>query len=320
MNSLRPIFLAGPTAVGKSALAIHLAERLGGEILSVDSMQVYRGLDIGTSKPTSHERSLVRHHLIDVAELTESFDAAQFARLAAIAQEEIQSRGRLPIFCGGTGFYFKALLQGLGDAPPSDPATRAALEKMPLPELLCELEALDPITFGRIDRQNSRRVIRALEVIKLSGKPFSEQRAEWNSPGQAERGVLGSPGALLFFGLERERDDLRRRIGQRVERMFQLGLVAETEHLLRRGLASNRTALQAIGYRQVVEYLEGKRSLSETMMLIEQRTCQFAKRQMTWFKRQAKLEWIKLSSMEGPEAAAAKVIEKLDLPDSAKAK
>ena len=175
----RPLLLAGPTAVGKSEIALLLAEKLGGEIISVDSMQVYRGLDIGTAKPSPAARARVPHHLIDVVDLTEPFDAAQFLRLAHRAVADIQGRGRLPILCGGTGLYFKAFLEGLGQAPPADAALRAALEATPLPELLRELAERDPATYERIDRQNPRRVIRAIEVIRLTGKPFSAQRADW---------------------------------------------------------------------------------------------------------------------------------------------
>ena len=177
-----PIFIAGPTAVGKSEIALRLAEQLGGEIISVDSMQVYRGLDIGTAKPSPAERARVPHHLIDICDLTESFDAAQFARLAHRAVAEIQSRGRVPILCGGTGLYFKAFLEGLGEAPSADAKLRAELEATPLENLLEELRERDPAAYEKIDKKNPRRVIRAVEVIRLTGKPFSEQRAELGSP------------------------------------------------------------------------------------------------------------------------------------------
>ena len=173
----RLLLLAGPTAVGKSAIALRLAEERGGEIVSVDSMQVYRGLDIGTAKPSHADRARAPHHLIDVVDVTESFDAAQFVRLAHLAVADIQSRGRLPILCGGTGLYFKAFLEGLGQTPPADVSLRAVLEATPLPELLRELAERDPATYDRIDRRNPRRLIRAVEVIRLTGKPFSAQRA-----------------------------------------------------------------------------------------------------------------------------------------------
>src|SRR5437879_2246879 len=167
------ILLAGPTAVGKSELALLLAETLSGEIISVDSMQVYRGLDIGTAKPSAEQRARITHHLIDVVDVTEPFDAAQFVRLAGDAIKAIHSRGRLPILCGGTGLYFKAFLEGLGEAPPANTALRAELEATPPPHLLRELSERDPVTYERIDRQNPRRIIRAIEVIRLTGKPFS---------------------------------------------------------------------------------------------------------------------------------------------------
>ncbi len=287
MQTNQPLFLAGPTAVGKSAVALALAEQLDGEIISVDSMQVYRGLDIGTAKPSAAERARALHHLIDVAELNEPFDAAKFVVLANQAVAEVQSRGRVPIFCGGTGLYFKAFLDGLGQAPPSDEKLRAELEATPLPELLRELEQRDSATFARIDRQNPRRVVRALEVIRLTGIPFSKQRAEWKSKVQ-------SPRSEVVFALTRQPADLHARINLRVDEMFAAGLLEETRRLLERGLEQNRTAMQAIGYRQVVEHLRGERSLSETIELVKIKTRQFAKRQMTWFRKHGKPQWIEL--------------------------
>jgi len=293
-----PVFLAGPTAAGKSAVALELAERIQGEIISVDSMQVYRGLDIGTAKPSPAEQKRVPHHLIDVAGLDESFDAARFVSLAAAAVAGIRSRGRVPIFCGGTGFYFKAHLEGLGGAPPSDPKIRAALQATPLETLLTELEQHDPVTFRKVDRQNPRRVIRALEVIRLTGRPFSEQRADWST------GRPAVPGH--FIGLTRPAGELSDRIRQRVDGMFDKGLVAETELLLQGGLAKNPTALQALGYRQVVEHLRGERPLAETIELVKIRTRQFAKRQLTWFRRQMRLDWMTLEGQ--PPAAVAETL------------
>ncbi|MGO9204151.1 MAG: tRNA (adenosine(37)-N6)-dimethylallyltransferase MiaA [Limisphaerales bacterium] len=282
------LVLAGPTAVGKSAVAVGLAERLGGEIVSVDSMQVYRGLDIGTAKPSAEQRARVPHHLIDVVEVSQPFDAARFAQLAVEAATGIRARGRVPILCGGTGLYFKALFEGLGEAPPGDAALRSALASMPLPELLRELAERDPLAYGRIDRQNPRRVIRAVEVIRLTGRPFSEQRAQWDGgPQTAGHGCL-------LLGLQRAAGDLRRRIDARVQEMFRRGLEAETQRLLQEGLGQNPTAMQALGYRQVAQYLAGQRSLAETVELVKVRTRQLAKRQMTWCRRQMRLRWIQL--------------------------
>jgi tRNA dimethylallyltransferase len=296
-----PVLLAGPTAVGKSDIALLLAERLGGEIISVDSMQVYRGLDIGTAKPSSEERARVPHHLIDVADLTEPFDAAQFLQLAHPAVTDIQARGRVPILCGGTGLYFKVFLEGLREAPPANAALRAALRVTPLPELLHELADRDPVTYERIDRQNPRRVIRALEVIRLTGKPLSAQPADWHHASRITHH------ASLCIGLARSSADLQRRIDARVDAMFRRGWVAETEQLLKRGLAQNQNAMQALGYRQIVEHLRGERSLAETVALVKIRTRQFAKRQMTWFRRQLHLTWVHLEAQSSAEAVVKSI-------------
>jgi tRNA dimethylallyltransferase len=294
-TALRPIFLAGPTASGKSAIAMDLATRLSGEIISVDSMQVYRGLDIGTAKPSAEDRDLVRHHLIDVAELNQGFDAAQFIQLANDAVNDIQSRGRVPIFCGGTGFYFKAFLEGLGEAPPSDPRIRAQLTGLSLEELLEELARTDPAAFASIDKKNLRRVMRALEVIRLTGRPFSEQRANWGKTAQPDSRMIG---------ITRPAGELVERVHWRVDGMFRNGLVAETQSLLQRGLEQNTTAMQALGYRQVVEHLHGQRGLAETIELVKIRTRQFAKRQLTWFRRQMRLEWITVTGESVPDVVS----------------
>ena len=293
-----PIFIAGPTAAGKSEIALALAEQISGEIISVDSMQVYRGLDIGTAKPSPADRARVPHHLIDICDLTESFDAAQFIRLAQKAVAEIQSRGRAPVFCGGTGLYFKAFLSGLGEAPSANPELRAELEALPFEALLRELRERDPEAYGKIDKQNPRRVIRALEVIRLTGKKFSEQRAEWKS-------TVHSPQSEVFFCLTRQPADMHARISIRVDEMFRRGLVDETRELLRHGLDQNQTAMQAIGYRQVVEHLRGGRSLAETIEQVKIRTRHFAKRQLTWFRRQLDPEWIDLKPGESKEEVIA---------------
>ena len=312
LSQPQTILIAGPTAVGKSEIALRLAGQLGGEIISVDSMQVYRGLDIGTAKPSPAERARVPHHLIDIRDLTESFDAAQFARLAHRAASEIQVRGRVPILCGGTGLYFKAFLDGLDEAPSADAKLRAELEATPLGKLLKELRERDPAAYEKIDRKNPRRVIRAVEVIRLTGQPFSEQRSRWGET-TGEPGVGSSrravPTKTNFYCFMRTPADLHTRINARVDAMFVRGLVDETRELLKRGLAQNKTAMQAIGYRQVVEHLRGERSLTETIELVKIRTRQFAKRQLTWFRAQKNLEWVELKPDESPEECARKICE-----------
>ncbi len=294
--------LTGPTAVGKSDVALALAERLNAEIIVVDSMQVYRGMDIGTAKPSSAERQRITHHLLDIVELSQQFNAAEFVRLAEAAVEQVRARGKLPLLCGGTGLYFKALLEGLGQAPPADPQLRAELESLGLEVLLQELAQHDPATYARIDRQNPRRVVRAVEVLRLTGKPWSQQRATWTAP-------PATPACTVpVFGLTRSPSDLRHRIERRVDQMFAAGLVAETERLLQAGLGSNPVALQALGYHQVAEFLKGNRSLPATIELVKIRTRQFAKRQMTWFRRQLPLRWINCEPEQQAESIAERLI------------
>lgn len=302
----RSIFIAGPTATGKSEIALALAEKIGGEIISVDSMQVYRGLDIGTAKPDAATRKRIPHHLIDVCDLTEPFDAAKFVQLATKAVAEIELRKRTPraraIFCGGTGLYFKAFLEGIGEAPPADEKLRAELEATPLAQLLEELRERDPAAYDAIDKQNPRRVIRALEVIRLTGKPFSGQRSDWTT-----QPATGNTRTRVLYLFTRSAADLHRRIDTRVDEMFRRGLVEETRELLKHGLAENKTALQAIGYRQVVEHLRGERSLTQTIELVKIRTRQFAKRQLTWFRRHGNCQWIELQPKETVEEILARL-------------
>jgi tRNA dimethylallyltransferase len=286
--------------VGKSEVAILLAEKFGAEIISVDSMLVYRGMDIGTAKPSRQDQARIPHHLIDVADLSETFDAARFVRLAREAELRVVARGRRPLYCGGTGLYFKVLIHGLGENSTSNPAIRAELEQTPLEKLLPELAERDPATFAAIDRQNHRRVIRALEVIRVSGRPYSEIKARWQTQ-------TNDATVARIIGLRRTQHDLQARINTRVDAMFQAGLVAEVQQLLSRGLASNRTALQALGYRQVVEHLQGQRSLPETVELVKSRTRQFAKRQMTWFKIQTPLDWVDIQADTAPASIATQI-------------
>lgn len=285
LQVLPPLLLAGPTAVGKSDLALKLAEELSGEIVSVDSMQVYRGMDIGTAKPALAQRTQVPHHLVDELDLHESFNAARFVTRARQVVAEIQHRGRVPLLCGGTGLYFRAFLQGLDAPPPENPELRAQLQALSLEELLQELRDLAPDRFAAIDRRNPRRVLRAVEILRhqQSGQPCCST-------------IGGYSGPSLYVVLTRPVPELRERIDQRVTRMFDQGLVEETKKLMAADLKANPTALQALGYRQVVEFLEGKRPLAETIALVQLRTRQFAKRQLTWFRKETGAQWMEIRS------------------------
>ena len=279
------IYITGATASGKSALAMRLANTLGGEIISVDSMQVYCGLNIGTAKPSAQEQNEIQHHLIDVAQLSEAFDAAQFVSLAQQALKLIWKRGRVPIFCGGTGLYFRALIEGLGESPPSDESLRDELALMPIESLVAELRIKDPEAAKQVDLKNPRRVLRAIEVIRLTGRPYSEQRTGWNNVDKAPQNL---------FCISRDVDVLNQRIHKRVDEMFNQGLVEETQTLIKKGLRNNRNACQALGYRQVLDLLDGKFDLENVVHQVKTKTRQFAKRQRSWFRNQMKckfLEW-----------------------------
>jgi tRNA dimethylallyltransferase len=302
------VALVGPTGSGKSAVALELAPLLGGEIVTVDSMQVYRGMDIGTAKPTAADQTRVKHHLIDLLDLNQTFDAAAFRQAALPVIDRLIAAGKTPILCGGTGFYLAAVRDGLASEPARNAALRAELESAPLDQLVAELRRLDAAAYAKIDLRNRRRVVRALEVVRLTGRPFARERArrmkdtEPNGPDEASWHV---------FGLLRDPSDLKARIEMRVEQMFDQGLVAETRALLDVGLAQNRTALQAIGYRQVVEHLRGERSLAETKALILSRTRQLAKKQLTWFRRQLRVTWLDVEADESAQQTAERVARRL---------
>jgi tRNA dimethylallyltransferase len=299
------VWIGGATASGKSAVAVRVAQRLQGEIVTVDSMQVYRGLDIGTAKPRSQDQGLVPHHLLNEIDVSQAFNVAAYVSRARQAVADINRRGRLAVLCGGTGLYFKALLEGIGSAPEPDMELRRSLEQTHLSELLKELQARDPETFAQVDRQNPRRVIRAVEILRTTGKGVLDHRAAWSRDQESHQ---------AFFVLQRCRDDLRERIERRVDRMFEEGLVEETRRLMVRGLGTNRVALQAIGYRQVVEHLQGLRNLDETRALIKQRTWQFARRQRNWFERRLPAEPLEVPRNEAPETTAERLVTRWSAP------
>jgi len=295
-----PFFLIGPTAVGKTAVALEFARRLDAEIVSADSMQVYRGMDIGTAKPDAAERAVVTHHLIDVVEVAERFDVARYIALANAAIADIQHRGKTPLIVGGAGLYLRALTEGLSEAPDADPALRAELEAMGRERVLEELRRADPEAAERIGAHNFRRLARALEICRLTGRKSSDLRREW------DRGRLP-----LMHGLERDRADLYARCDARVEAMFRAGLVDEVRSLLPRGLAENTTARQALGYKEVITHLDGEATLKETITLVKTRTRQFAKRQLTWFRHQARVEWIRIAADEEPKTVVEHLTNRL---------
>ena len=298
------IYITGATASGKSALAMRLANTLGGEIISVDSMQVYCGLNIGTAKPSAQEQNEIQHHLIDVAQLSEAFDAAQFVSLAQQALKLIWKRGRVPIFCGGTGLYFRALIEGLGESPPGDESLRDELAQMPIESLVTELSIKDPEAAKQVDLKNPRRVLRAIEVIRLTGRPYSEQRIGWNNVDKAPQNL---------FCISRDVDVLNQRIHKRVDEMFNQGLVEETQTLIKKGLRNNRNACQALGYRQVLDLLDGKLDLENVVHQVKTKTRQFAKRQRSWFRNQMKCKFLEWSDEENLNSFSEQLLAKINL-------
>ena len=298
------IYITGATASGKSALAMRLANRLGGEIISVDSMQVYCGLNIGTAKPSAQEQNEIQHHLIDVAQLSEAFDAAQFVSLAQQALKLIWKRGRVPIFCGGTGLYFRALIEGLGESPPGDESLRDELAQMPIESLVTELRIKDPEAAKQVDLKNPRRVLRAIEVIRLTGRPYSEQRIGWNNVDKAPQNL---------FCISRDVDVLNQRIHKRVDEMFNQGLVEETQTLIKKGLRNNRNACQALGYRQVLDLLDGRLDLENVVHQVKTKTRQFAKRQRSWFRNQMKCKFLEWSDEENLNSFSEQLLAKINL-------
>ncbi|HVK10172.1 MAG TPA: tRNA (adenosine(37)-N6)-dimethylallyltransferase MiaA [Gemmataceae bacterium] len=277
------LILTGPTGSGKSALALELAPLLNAEIIAADSMTLYRGMDIGTAKPTAGDRARVPHHLIDVLDPWESATVAWWLDRATAAVRDIEARGKTALFVGGTPFYLKALLCGLFEAPPVDEGQRRRLEaeaEAGGPHALhARLAAVDPASARRLHPNDVRRVVRALEVWHQTGRPISElqQQSWWDG-----REPRFRPGACLCLTLPR--DELYARIDQRVAAMFASGWINEVLSLRESVYPLSREAGMALGYREIGEYLEGRRSLSETVAEVQLRTRQFAKRQLTWFR------------------------------------
>lgn len=296
-------FLTGPTAGGKTAVGIELALRLDAEILSLDSMAVYRGLDIGTAKPTAEERRRVPHHLLDLVEPDEDFSLARYVDAARAATAEILARGRTPLFVGGTPLYLKALLRGIFEGPPADWEFRrgmlAIAEEQGAEALHSRLAAVDPEAARRLPPRDARRIVRALEVYEKTGRPIGEWQQQFDRARPAEE--------LRVFALSWPRDELNARIDLRVEAMFAAGLVREVRDLLDSGKSFGRTAGQALGYREVLEHLRGERSLPETIELVKTRSRQFAKRQRTWFRSLSECRDVPVDKRDDAVALAERI-------------
>ncbi len=280
--------LLGPTAVGKTEIAIQLAQHLNAEIISVDSRQIYRQMNIGTAKPTSEEQQAARHHLIDCVDISQPFSVADYQALVDAAITDIQSRGKQVLLVGGAGLYFRAVVDGLFEGPGADPALRAQLKQEAAEHgvnaLHDRLRACDSESADRIHPNNKVRVIRALEVYELTGTPMSELQQQWHPEKQRYPFIafcLTMPRALLYH-----------RIEQRVDVMLANGLIDEVESLLAAGYSLDTIALQSFGYKELIAYLDGECTYIEAISQLKQNTRRFAKRQLTWFRKDTRIEWI----------------------------
>jgi tRNA dimethylallyltransferase len=308
----RVFFLVGPTATGKSELAGDLAHDFNAEIVNADAFQIYRGLDLLTAKPDRATRAKAPHHLIDTMSICEEMNAEKFRRLALATLDEIHSRKKVAIVVGGSGLYIKALTHGLSDLPQADPSLRTQLNRLTLDQLRARLVDLDPKAMDKIDIKNRRRVVRALEICLMTGRPASAQRTKWkavetatasgtdrrvqDATRSAPKAFGDSTGVFVF----RDRDELHQRINQRVEAIFQKGVIEE----VRAAGAMSETASKMIGLREIRELLDGKMSTMQCVAQIQQVTRRYAKRQLTWFRHQTNFAPLNLSLLTYQEAVA----------------
>jgi len=299
----RLLVIAGPTGVGKTATAVALARRLPLEVVSADSRQVYRGMDVATGKPTPEERRAVRHHLVDVVDPDERYHAARFAAEARAAIETISARARLPVIVGGTGLYIRALLRGLDPGVPADPEFRRELATIATSEgraaLHARLEHEAPAIARRLHPNDQVRVIRALELLR-HGAPVATEQVRWQTPDHGDETVL-------CVGLTMPRARLASRLRARTRAMVEAGLLAEVRALLGRGYDESLTAMQGIGYREFARVARGELDVAEALRLMERDTLRYAKRQWTWFAREAGIQWMDVEAAGGPAGAAEEV-------------
>ena len=290
-NNNKKIIVLGPTATGKSALGIILAQKLNGEIISLDSMQIYKKMDIGTAKPADEELAAVPHHLINCLDINQSSDVVSFVNRAKEAENDILSRGFLPVLVGGTAMYIKIFLDGVFDGPDSSEEIREKLKSIAAEkgsEYLHQkmLSPIDPIAAKKIHPNDLFRIVRAIEVYELTGKPISELQTQWKSKNKSDE--------YRLIGLTMPRDLLYKKIEKRIDDMIAEGLVEEVKDLKNQGIEKNKTAAQAIGYKEILAHLNGEYSLDRAIELIKRNTRRFAKHQLTWFRKDERIEWYEI--------------------------
>lgn len=304
MKKIPLIIVAGPTASGKTALSIQLAKKLNGEVISADSMQVYRGMDIGTAKVTAEEMDGVVHHLIDAVDPSEPWNVMEFCRRAQTCIQDIVDRGRQPILAGGTGFYIHALAYGAEFEEESDTTIRAVLEQQPPEDLYRQLQAVDPVSAEIIHPNNVKRVVRALEYYQQTGQPISSHNAVLKEK--------ESPYDLTYLVLDWDRATLYERIERRVDIMLEQGLEREVAGLLEQGVQRDWVSMQGLGYKETAAWLSGEITREEGIYLLKRDTRRFAKRQLTWFRREEEAKFLPVLPQETLLERALEIIGRTD--------
>ncbi len=302
------VVLLGPTAVGKSRVGVQVARHLGTEVLTADSRQVYRGMDIGTDKPAADERHGIPHRLIDLAGPDELFNTGWYRRAALAEIDRLYAESRLPFVVGGTGLYIRTLVRGLCSAPPADPRVRAELmdvsKEQGRDRLHAELAKVDPTTAARLHPNDEAKVMRALEVYRLSGQPMSEV--------QRQHKFQDAPFSALLIGLQRPKEELYRRIEERIDWQLAHGMIQETRALLDRGYRREFGAMTGLGYRHVAAHVSGDCDYEEMVRLFKRDTRRFAKRQMTWFRKEPGVQWISMERDEPPEQTVRQIVARIE--------
>ncbi|MBM4127180.1 MAG: tRNA (adenosine(37)-N6)-dimethylallyltransferase MiaA [Nitrospira sp.] len=302
------VVILGPTAVGKSHVAIQVATHFATEVLTADSRQAYRGMDLGTDKPSADDRQGVPHRLIDLADPNEAFNAGWYRRAALAEIERLYAAKQLPLVVGGTGLYIRALVHGLCPAPPADPSLRAELKKLSEEQgrdrLYAELAEADPEAAARVHPNDESKIIRALEVHRLTGVPMSSAHQQ--------HGFHEAPFTALLIGLQRSKEALYRRIEERIDWQLAHGMVKETRSLLDRGYSRHLGAMKGLGYRHVAAHMAGEYDETEMVRLFKRDTRRFAKRQMTWFRKEPGIHWLSIAQDETPEQTTRRVVSCID--------
>ena len=302
----RVLAIVGPTASGKTKLAIEIAQYLDTEIISADSRQIYRELTIGAAKPSSDELRKIKHHFINNVSLIEKYDVGKFVKEAKEIINHLHSKDKIPVIVGGSGLYINSLLYGIFEGPSADEEIRIQLEKELQEEgiesLLKKLKDIDPETYDKIDKKNPRRIIRALEVYYLTGQPISQLQKDKHHKPDFDN---------LIFGLQWDRKKLYERINQRVDEMIKAGLVDEVKEIVNKFGEDVNVVLQTVGYREVIDYLKGKTTYNEMIELIKRNTRRYAKRQLTWFRKDKNIQWMEIQSEEDLNKIARQIINQI---------